>query len=123
MLNEVFQKAQHCDILFQSCGGVDKDALLYENKSLESETLKYLSDNGAVGDILGHFVDIDGNPVKVPYDELIISISLESLQKVHLGVLVAGGQEKVKTIHAALKAKYFNVLITDEKTATEVLKI
>ncbi len=123
VLNEVFQKAQHCDILFQSCGGVDKDALLYENKSLESETLKYLSDNGAVGDILGHFVDIDGNPVKVPYDELIISISLESLQKVHLGVLVAGGQEKVKTIHAALKAKYFNVLITDEKTATEVLKI
>lgn len=123
VLNEVFQKAQHCDILFQSCGGVDKDALLYENKSLESETLKYLSDNGAVGDILGHFVDIDGNPVKVPYDELIISISLEALQKVHLGVLVAGGQEKVKTIHAALRAKYFNVLITDEKTAAEVLKI
>ncbi|NLF50141.1 MAG: sugar-binding transcriptional regulator [Leptolinea sp.] len=123
VLNEVFQKAHRCDILFQSCGGVDKDALLYENKSLESDTLKYLSDNGAVGDILGHFVDIDGNPVKVPYDELIISISLEALQKVHLGVLVAGGQEKVKTIHAALKARYFNVLITDERTATEVLKI
>jgi lsr operon transcriptional repressor len=123
VLNEVFQKAQHCDILFQSCGGVDTGALLYENKSLESDALKYLSDNGAVGDILGHFVDIDGNPVKVPYDELIISISLESLQKVHLGVLVAGGQEKVKTIHAALKARYFNVLITDEHTAAAVLKI
>ncbi len=123
ILNEVFQKAQHCDILFQSCGGVDTGALLYENKSLESDALKYLSDNGAVGDILGHFVDVDGNPVKVPYDELIISISLEALQKVHLGVLVAGGQEKIKTIHAALKAKYFNVLITDENTAAEVLKI
>jgi lsr operon transcriptional repressor len=123
VLNEVFQKALHCDIIFQSCGGVDTGALLYENKSLQSETLQFLSDNGAVGDILGHFVDIDGNPVKVPYDELIISISLEALQKVHLGVLVAGGQEKVKTIHAALKAKYFNVLITDEQTAMEVLKI
>ncbi len=123
VLNEVFQKAQNCDILFQSCGGVDMNALLHENRSLEAETLKYLSDNGAVGDILGHFVDIDGNPVKVPYDELIISISLEALQKVHLGVLVAGGQEKVKTIHAALKARYFNVLITDENTAREVMKI
>ena len=123
LLNEVFQKAHKCDILFQSCGGVDLDALLYEKKSLRAETLKFLSDNGAVGDILGHFMDIDGNPVKVPYDELIISISLETLQKVHLGVLVAGGQEKVKTIHAAMKAKYFNVLITDESTAREVLKI
>jgi DNA-binding transcriptional regulator LsrR (DeoR family) len=123
VLNEVFQKAQNCDILFQSCGGVDTDALLYENKSLRAETLKVLSDNGAVGDILGHFVDIDGNPVKVPYDELIISISLETLQKVHLGVLVAGGQEKVNTIHAALKARYFNVLITDEQTAREVLRV
>ncbi|HEX7556655.1 MAG TPA: sugar-binding transcriptional regulator [Leptolinea sp.] len=122
VLNEVFQKAQHCDILFQSCGGVDSDALLYENRSLPAKTLQVLSENGAVGDILGHFVDIDGNPVKVPYDELIISISLEVLQKVHLGVLVAGGLEKVKTIHAALKAKYFNVLITDEQTAIEVLK-
>ncbi len=123
VLNEVFQKAQNCDILFQSCGGVDMNALLHENRSLETETLEYLSANGAVGDILGHFVDIDGNPVKVPYDELIISISLEALQKVHLGVLVAGGQEKVKTIHAALKARYFNVLITDENTAREVIKI
>ncbi|MEI8131460.1 MAG: sugar-binding transcriptional regulator [Leptolinea sp.] len=123
ILNEVFQKAQNCDILFQSCGGVDLDALLYENKSLRAETLKVLSDNGAVGDILGHFVDIDGTPVKVPYDELIISISLEALQKVHLGVLIAGGLEKVKTIHAALKANYFNVLITDENTAKEVLRI
>jgi lsr operon transcriptional repressor len=122
VLNEVFQKAQHCDIVFQSCGGVDTGALLYENKSIQSETLEYLSENGAVGDILGHFVDIDGNPVKVPYDDLIISISLEALQKVRLGVLVAGGLEKVKTIHAALKAKYFNVLITDEQTAMEVLK-
>lgn len=123
ILTQVFEKAQHCDILFQSCGGVDLGALLYENKSLRQETLHYLSDNGAVGDILGHFLDIDGNPVKVPYDELIISISLEALQKVHFGVLVAGGQEKVKTIHAALKARYFNVLITDEKTAAEVLKV
>jgi DNA-binding transcriptional regulator LsrR (DeoR family) len=123
ILNEVFQKAQHCDILFQSCGGVDPDGLLFENKSLRAETLKTLSDNGAVGDVLGHFIDIDGNPVKVPYDELIISISLEALQKVHLGVLVAGGSEKTKTIHAALKAKYFNVLITDENTAREVLRI
>jgi lsr operon transcriptional repressor len=123
ILNEVFQKAQHCDILFQSCGGVDPGALLYENKSLQSDTLNFLSENGAVGDILGHFVDITGNPVKVPFDELIIAISLEALQKVHLGVLVAGGQEKVKTIHAALKAGYFNVLITDEQTAVEVLEI
>jgi len=123
ILNQVFEKAHHCDILFQSCGGVDTGALLYENKSLQEETLRYLSENGAVGDILGHFVDIDGNPVKVPYDELIISISLEALQKVHLGVLVAGGKEKVKTIHAALKARYFNVLITDEHTAAEILEL
>lgn len=122
-LNEVFQKAHNCDILFQSCGGVDLNALLYEDKTMQAETLKTLADNGAVGDILGHFLDINGNPVKVHYDELIISISLEALRKVRLGVLVAGGQEKVKTIHAALQAKYFNVLITDEQTAKEVLKV
>jgi lsr operon transcriptional repressor len=123
ILNEVFQKAQNCDILFQSCGGVDPGALLYENNTLQAETLTYLAQNGAVGDILGHFVDIEGNPVKVPYDELLIAISLDVLRKVRLGVLVAGGQEKVRTIHAALNAKYFNVLITDEQTAEEVLKI
>ncbi len=123
ILNEVFEKACNCDILFQSCGGVDKDALLYVNKGLQSDTLKYLSDNGAVGDILGHFIDSDGNPVKVPYDDLIISIPLETLRHVRLGVLVAGGSEKVKTIHAALSAGYFHVLITDESTAGKLLEI
>lgn len=122
ILNEVFQKAQNCDILFQSCGGVDPGALLYENNNLQAETLTYLAQNGAVGDILGHFVDIEGNPVKVPCDELLIAISLDALRNARFGVLVAGGQEKVRTIHAALKAKYFNVLITDEQTAEEVLK-
>ncbi len=40
-LNQVFQKAQNCDILFQSCGGVDTGALLYENKACSLKTLQF----------------------------------------------------------------------------------
>lgn len=43
--------------------------------------------------------------------------SLTNFKKGKTRILVAGGKEKLRAIHAALKAGYVNVLITDQYTA------
>jgi DNA-binding transcriptional regulator LsrR (DeoR family) len=70
---------------------------------------------------LGHYFDKNGEIVSTFLDDRIIGIGLDDLKKVPWSVLVAGGEEKEAVIGAAMKGKFFNVLITNAKTAKYLL--
>jgi DNA-binding transcriptional regulator LsrR (DeoR family) len=76
---------------------------------------------GAVGDICGHYLDANGNPVRHPLTTCVINPSLKSLQTIPLRVLAAGGKAKVAIIRAAIKARLCHVLITDESAAAALV--
>ena len=76
---------------------------------------------GAVGDLLSHFIDKDGNPIENNLDNRLLSTPLEDLKKMNNVIGVAGGLNKVDAILAVLKGQYLDVLITDEETAAALL--
>jgi DNA-binding transcriptional regulator LsrR (DeoR family) len=80
-----------------------------------------LRQNGAVGDICLRFFDADGNPVRLPLDRRVISMTLEQLSTVKRSVGIAGGLRKLAAIRGALKGKWINVLITDRVVAEALL--
>jgi deoxyribonucleoside regulator len=61
-------------------------------------------------------------PISSSLMDRVIGIDLSTLSKAKRVVGIAGGIRKTAAIHAALKAKRINVLITDRATAERLLK-
>lgn len=120
-ISTALDRARSADIMIQSIGTVDYSAILYVEKKITLDELKSLQNAGAVGDALGHYFDKNGEIVSTFLDDRIIGIGLDDLKKVPWSVLVAGGEEKEAVIGAAMKGKFFNVLITNAKTAKYLL--
>jgi DNA-binding transcriptional regulator LsrR (DeoR family) len=75
----------------------------------------------AVGDVCSRFFDRDGEPVEFEGSERLIAVELEALRHIPVTVAVAVGKEKVESIIAGARGGYFNRLVTDPATATEIL--
>lgn len=89
---------------------------------LNTEQLDQFRQLGAVGDILGYFFQQDGTlKSEMPIHQELISVSLDNLKRIPKVVGVAGGEDKIDAILAALHGKYINSLVTEEKTARTIL--
>ena len=68
-------------------------------------------------------IDKDGNVIQSSLERRLMSTPLEQLKEMNNSIGVAGGSTKSEAILAALKGNYLDVLITDEATATNVLRL
>jgi DNA-binding transcriptional regulator LsrR (DeoR family) len=76
---------------------------------------------GAVGVIIGRFIDADGNATTGELDSRMVGISLDELRQMPSRICVAGGPQKTAAILATLKGGYPTHLVTDTKTAEALL--
>jgi DNA-binding transcriptional regulator LsrR (DeoR family) len=78
---------------------------------------------GAVGDVAGHLVRIDGTLVEDEWERRTISIPLDALRRVPRVVGIAAGVNKVETIIGGARSGLLHLLITDEPTARAALAL
>jgi DNA-binding transcriptional regulator LsrR (DeoR family) len=116
------ERAARCDVGLVGIGGTGDDMLLFQLGHCDDATIRDLRARGAVGDILGHFFDVNGQPVACEVDQRIIALSLDQLHAMPTVVAVAGGSEKTEAVLGALRGSYANVLVTDAETAQAVLE-
>lgn len=102
-------------------GAMNHDATIISNGILTKNDFAYLTMQGAVGDVLTHFIDKDGNPVLTNIEDRLVSTSLDTLKELNNVIGIAGGDQKVTVIKAALKGGYIDSLITDEATAIKLI--
>jgi DNA-binding transcriptional regulator LsrR (DeoR family) len=114
-------RAAQCDVALVGIGNIEDDMLLCQLGYCDVDTARNLRARGAVGDILGHFFDLSGQPVACELDERLIALSLDQLRAIPTVIAVAGGLEKTDAIVGALRGPYANVLVTDMETARAVL--
>ncbi len=76
---------------------------------------------GVVGDVVGRFLDKDGNVVSNALDGRTIGIDLATLRAVPDRILAAAGHHKVEIILATLRRGIANSLVTDDVTARLLL--
>jgi DNA-binding transcriptional regulator LsrR (DeoR family) len=86
-----------------------------------NEEKEDLVKNGAIGDICMRFYNISGKQVNYLNQE-IMSIDLNSLQRIPEVIAIAGGIKKTDAIIGASNGKYIKTLITDEPTALNILE-
>ena len=121
-IRRVMEMGREADVAVFTVGAIRPDAMLF-NLGYLSETEKAGIAARAVGDICSRFFDEDGNPCVPQLDERTVGISLADLRGIRTRLLVAGGQEKVPAIEAALRAGYATHLVIDQEAAREVLNM
>ena len=120
-ISRTLELAHRAEIALFSVGVFDHDAAMVKADYFEPDEVDKLLKKGAVGDICTHIITENGEICDFELDERTIATELADLQKKKFSIAVAGGKEKIKVIYAALLAKYFNVLVTDEITAINLL--
>jgi DNA-binding transcriptional regulator LsrR (DeoR family) len=90
---------------------------------LDEEGRARLEATGAVGDVAGHLVRLDGSFVQDEWERRTISIPIETLRRVPRVVAIAAGSNKVDTVVAGARTGLLHVLITDEPTAETALEV
>lgn len=115
-VRETYERARQSDLVLLTCGDLT-ESLVVTYGINDPEQVKALEKAGAVGDMLGHFMDADGEALDHPLNRRTVAISLEDLRKIQRVILVSGGAKKFAVTRAALRGRYPSVLVTDEETA------
>ena len=120
-IQEIYAMTEHADMSVVGIGAAVEGATVLRKGIIRESELAILKMQGSVGDVLNHFYDSEGNPITTEIENRTISTDIEKLRTMKNVVGVAGGSEKVAAIKAVLRGGYLNVLVTDSKTAEELL--
>ena len=122
-VSRALERGKSCTKAIIGLGDVTNDASLIACNALTTKDMEELKSMGAVGDILSWFFDINGVPIQNNMAERAISVPLEDIKKIPLRIGVTAGVRKAGAILGAIRGGYLNALVTDEKTAKEVLRL
>lgn len=119
-LAEAIRRAQTAAVALVACGDLSARSNLAATQ-IVTEHLPSLRRAGAVGDLLGVFLDADGQPVDHPLNERVMAMPLADLKEIPASILASGGLHKLAIVKAVLSAGYVNRLVTDEDLAETIL--
>ncbi len=118
----VLGRAAGAELAVVGIGGTDDACTMVRSGCLSLAEIAELRGRGAVGDVLGTYVDIDGHPLTAPHDDRVVALSLAELQVIPSVVAVASGPEKPRAILGVLRTGIVDALVVDEPNARALLE-
>ncbi len=114
---EVFSRLQSLDMAVVSTGDLTPHSVFSEYGLLTRAEIASLEAAGAVGDVLCHFIDAEGQVIDHPVNQRVMGMNPLSLRGTRHIVLASGGWQKLTAIRAALKLLRPTVLVVNELVA------
>jgi DNA-binding transcriptional regulator LsrR (DeoR family) len=122
-ISQVLNLAAQATVAVLGLGVPAPDSVLLRDGNIISPAdLTSLQASGAVGDLALRYVDAEGRPVDLEFNERIIGLTLEQIARIPRVIGVAGGVAKREIVLAALRAGILDVLVTDQATAEGLLE-
>lgn len=122
-IRNIFNIIKNADIALFTVGSFGENNVLYQGGYIDDESLKRLIEKNAVGDLCAHFINEYGEVCDRELDDRTISIDLKHFAGIKNKICIAVGDQKVRALLGVLRKKYVDVLITDETTIQNLLKI
>lgn len=117
-----FQRIKSTDIAIIGLGSTRPElSAQFRSGHINLEDSEKLISEGAVGDICGTYIDINGLRCHSALCDRMIAVSLDDLKRIPTVIGAAVGEKKADIIVGALRGRYIDVLVTDEKAAACVL--
>lgn len=120
-VEHVFEMCRAASLLLMGIGEVGSAAHLSEIGTVTPEEMDDLKARGAVGEILGHYLDADGQPIASSLATRLLSLPLDEISG-RMSVGIGGGPNKVEAIRSVLNGGHLKGLITDEVTARRLVE-
>lgn len=115
-VSDVFNLAAQAGLMFVGIGTAEPEGHLVSTQMIDPAEIGEVKALGGVGEMLGHFFDADGKPIKTALSSRTISLELDKLDGRRI-VAIAGGKDKICAIRSVLMSGCLRGLITDERTA------
>lgn len=122
-VREVLDLASSASLTITSVGGADAaTASSVRNSLVTADEAREFVRMGGVGDMIGEWFDAEGRALPNATSSRRIGLPLDQLRQLPRVICVAGGLDKVAAIRGAVAGSLINVLITDETTASALLR-
>ncbi|MDH2375114.1 sugar-binding transcriptional regulator [Cobetia sp. 3AK] len=122
LVKAVFSVACEADVGMIGIGRLDAQATLFQDQFISAAERDELMEVGAVGELMGWPLDMNGQLIDCPLAQRITSVPLTSLKAQPL-IGLAGGHDKVPAILSALRGGWLQGLIIDEVAAQRVCAV
>jgi lsr operon transcriptional repressor len=123
VFKDVLERIDSVELALLSLGDLSRRSLLVRHGLPSDVSADELRAAGAVGDVLGQFLDAKGKPINHGINRRAIAPPLDRLGKIPTVMLIAGGINKAAIIAAVLRGGLGGVLVTDEKAASSALAL
>lgn len=120
VVRDVLNRGRSAGTIVVSVGDLGADATFLRQGVLSKGDIGRLRKAGAVGDILGHFYDSEGQEVSLEGSVGPIGLGLGDLRSHSSVVAIASGTSKLAPLRAAAAHGLISGLVTDEVTAREL---
>jgi DNA-binding transcriptional regulator LsrR (DeoR family) len=121
-IQTVLEIGRKVDIALIGIGNPFEESTLMKLGYLQEPDLNHLRKLGTVGDIGFRFFDGKGKPINDTLNTKVIGVTLEELKDINKVICVVEGEHKVESVLGALRGQFIDVLITDERTASAIIK-
>lgn len=115
-LTKMFELIRSARVVLHGIGSLDSVAA---RRGFDPAISQELAHQGAVGESLGYFFDLEGHIVRATSS---VGLSVEDLREVDRVLVVAGGESKGEALVGVLSSGLQDVLVTDEAAARAVLR-
>jgi DNA-binding transcriptional regulator LsrR (DeoR family) len=121
VFERIFRQTCEVDISYLSVGDVTKQSLQVRYGLPAGTDVGDLIAVGAVGDLLGRYIDAGGRPVAHPLNAQVLAPDLTDYRKIPCRIVASGGIHKHAILTATVRAGLATALITDEESARALL--
>jgi len=121
VIGAILERAAAAPVACFGLGAID-GSVLVESGYLDEGAIVRLKAAGAVGDVLGRFVDADGRIVDAGLDARTIGLAPAALREKTVAIGISAGPLKHAILKACVTAGYVNVIVTDEGSARHLLE-
>ncbi len=121
-VSRVLDAGRGADVLLFSLGALSPHSVLVESGHISARDVQRLHKAGALGDILGRFVDHEGREVDEDLSERTMALTLDDLRSARLTVAIATSLAKAEIARAAVVSGLCKALVVDQAIAEQLLE-
>lgn len=122
VFKEVFNKMKNANGIAVGAGDMSRKSLLIKDGLPTDVKLAELKEAGAVGDVLGYFLNAEGELLDHPINDRVLGLNPFEFAGIENRIIAAGGAYKKDILLAILRSRIFNVMITDERAAENIIR-
>lgn len=122
-IEEALEVARQSDVAVVGIGAVGQgsSAVILDAMDLSAAEHAAFDAASPVGDICGHFFDLDGRELVSALHDRVLAVELADLRRIPLVIGVAAGAEKARGLLGALAGGYVDVVVCDQVLAERTL--